>query len=185
MFNILQTSFIKYIIFPCKVVSTYFYNNERLLFLFKKGNIYEQKKTWKLRFRSFCNWVRVYRDVHWIRDHGNENEIIALIRKAINNGVTFLDTAQIYGPNTNEILVGKAIKDYRDKVIIAIKFGFGENMQVNSNPDLIIKTIEDSLKRLDTDCVDIIYQHRVDPNVPIEEVAKVVKEFMDAKKVKY
>lgn len=116
---------------------------------------------------------------------GNEQEMIQLIRKAIDNGINFLDTAQVYGPNTNEILVGKAIAGIRDKVVIATKFGFDDKMQPNSSPELIRETINGSLKRLNVDCIDLIYQHRVDPNTPIEEVAKVVKEFIDAKKVKY
>jgi aryl-alcohol dehydrogenase-like predicted oxidoreductase len=114
---------------------------------------------------------------------------IALIRKAFENGVTFFDTAEIYGPFTNEELVGAALKPIRDKVVIATKFGFnivdGKQAGFNSRPEHIKKVADESLKRLGIDVIDLFYQHRVDPNVPIEEVAGAVKDLIAAGKVKH
>jgi aryl-alcohol dehydrogenase-like predicted oxidoreductase len=112
---------------------------------------------------------------------------VTLIRAAHDLGVTFFDTAQAYGPFTNETLVGEALAPIRDQVVIATKFGFGFNgtdrAGLDSRPGTIRSSVEDSLKRLRTDRIDLLYQHRVDPNVPIEEVAGTVKELIDAGKV--
>jgi aryl-alcohol dehydrogenase-like predicted oxidoreductase len=117
------------------------------------------------------------------RDQG-----IKVIRSAYDKGVTFFDTAEVYGPFTNEELVGDALAPFRDKVVIASKFGFdleGGSGGLNSRPEHIKKVIETSLKRLKTDRIDLYYQHRVDPNVPIEDVAGAVKELIQAGKVKH
>jgi aryl-alcohol dehydrogenase-like predicted oxidoreductase len=111
---------------------------------------------------------------------------IALIRSAVERGVTFFDTAEAYGPFTNEEVVGEALAPYRDRVVIATKFGFTDgNAQagMDSRPERIRAVAEASLKRLSTDRIDLFYQHRVDPNVPIEEVAGTVRELIDEGKV--
>ncbi len=116
---------------------------------------------------------------------------ISLIRAAVGRGVTFFDTAEIYGPFTNEELVGEALAPFRKQVIIATKFGFdvapgGERRDgLNSKPEHIKHVVEASLKRLKTDFIDLLYQHRVDPSVPIEDVAGAVKELIQQGKVKY
>jgi aryl-alcohol dehydrogenase-like predicted oxidoreductase len=113
-------------------------------------------------------------------------EGIKTIRKAYESGVTFFDTAEVYGPYTNEKLVGEALKPFRDKVVIATKFGFeigAPNITLNSRPEHIKKVVEESLKRLQTDHIDLLYQHRVDPNVPIEDVAGAVKDLIQQGKV--
>lgn len=116
---------------------------------------------------------------------------INVIRKAVDLGVTFFDTAEVYGPFTNEELVGEALAPVRDRVVIATKFGFSfkdgkqEPGVLNSRPDRIRQMVEASLKRLRTDRIDLLYQHRVDPNVPIEDVAGAVKELIQAGKVKH
>jgi aryl-alcohol dehydrogenase-like predicted oxidoreductase len=116
---------------------------------------------------------------------------IALIRAAVERGVTFFDTAEVYGPYTNEELVGEALAPYRDQVVIATKFGFkidpstGKQAGLDSRPAHIKEVAEGSLKRLKTDVIDLFYQHRVDPNVPIEDVAGVVKELIQQGKVKH
>jgi len=113
-------------------------------------------------------------------------EGIRTLHKAYENGVTFFDTAEVYGPYTNEKLVGEALAPFRDKVAIATKFGFeigAANITLNSRPDHIKKVVEESLKRLRTDRIDLLYQHRVDPNVPIEDVAGAVKDLIAAGKV--
>lgn len=120
----------------------------------------------------------------------DKKEMISLIRSAVERGVTFFDTAEVYGPYTNEELVGDALSPVRDKVVIATKFGFGivpgeKFHDVNSNPQQIKKAVEGSLKRLKTDIIDLLYQHRVDTNVPIEEVAATVKELIQEGKVKH
>lgn len=118
-----------------------------------------------------------------------KEEMITLIRKAVEMGVTFFDTAEVYGPYINEELLGEALEPYREQMIIATKFGFkfenGRNIGLDSSPETIRKSVEGSLKRLRTDYIDLLYQHRVDPNIPIEEVAKVVKELMEEGKVRY
>lgn len=122
----------------------------------------------------------------------DKNEMITLYRKAIELGVTFFDTAEVYGPFTNEELIGEALAPFRDKVVIATKFGFDLDPQdgpqwtgLNSRPEQIRKVVEGSLKRLKTDVIDLLYQHRVDPNVPIEDVAGTVKELIREGKVKH
>jgi aryl-alcohol dehydrogenase-like predicted oxidoreductase len=99
----------------------------------------------------------------------DKNEMIALIHKAVESGVTFFDTAEVYGPFINEELVGEALAPFRDKVVIATKFGFDTTgvSALNSRPDHIKEVAEAALKRLRTDVIDLFYQHRVDPNVPI------------------
>ncbi|MCC8188613.1 MAG: aldo/keto reductase [Bacteroides sp.] len=119
----------------------------------------------------------------------DRKEMIALIRKACEAGETFFDTAEIYGPYTNEEIVGEAVAPFRDKVVIATKFGFdvteGKQGGTNSRPEHIRQVVEQSLKRLRTDVIDLLYQHRVDPDVPIEEVAGTVKDLIQAGKVKH
>jgi aryl-alcohol dehydrogenase-like predicted oxidoreductase len=119
----------------------------------------------------------------------DKQEMIALTRAAVDRGVTFFDTAQVYGPFTNEELVGEALEPLRDRVVIATKFGFelstGEARGVDSRPETIRRSVDASLKRLRTDTIDLLYQHRVDPNVPIEDVAGTVKELIDAGKVRH
>ncbi len=118
-----------------------------------------------------------------------KKDSIDLIHKAVEQGVTFFDTAEVYGPYTNEELVGEALQPYRDEVVIATKFGFnivdGKMVGVNSKPEQIRKATEGSLKRLRIDVIDLLYQHRVDPNVPIEDVAGTVKDLIKEGKVKY
>src|SRR5882762_526389 len=115
----------------------------------------------------------------------DRNQGIEVIRAAHDKGVTLFDTAEVYGPYTNEELVGEALAPFRDKVVIASKFGFdNENGgTLNSQPKHIRKVVEESLKRLRTDRIDLYYQHRVDPNVPIEDVAHTVKELIKEGKV--
>src|ERR1700747_2482307 len=115
---------------------------------------------------------------------------IALIRAAVDQGVTFFDTAEVYGAYTNEELVGEALAPLRDKVIVATKFGFnitseGKMNGLNSKPAHIREVTEASLKRLKVDVIDLLYQHRVDPNVPIEDVAGAVQELVRSGKVKH
>lgn len=116
---------------------------------------------------------------------------VALIRAAVERGVTFFDTAEIYGPFTNEVLVGEALAPVRNEVVIATKFGFdvdpstGQQRGLNSRPEHIRQVVEASLERLQTDRIDLLYQHRVDPDVPIEEVAGAVKELIREGKVKH
>ncbi|HSB96460.1 MAG TPA: aldo/keto reductase [Spongiibacteraceae bacterium] len=123
---------------------------------------------------------------------GDRNEMIALLRSAVELGVNFFDTAEVYGPFTNEELVGEALEPLRDQVIIATKFGFALDPEggkrpvgVNSQPTHIKVVCDAALKRLRTDRIDLFYQHRVDPSVPIEEVAGVVGDLVKAGKVKY
>jgi aryl-alcohol dehydrogenase-like predicted oxidoreductase len=121
-----------------------------------------------------------------------KKDSIALLRASVERGVTFFDTAEVYGPFNNEELVGEALAPYRHKVVIATKFGFDINPDgsrgpkpVNSHPEHIRQAVEGSLKRLKTDVIDLYYQHRVDPEVPIEDVAGAVKELIQAGKVKH
>ena len=117
----------------------------------------------------------------------DEQDGVGLIRAAVDLGVTFFDTAQVYGPFTNEELVGRALAPVRDQVVIATKFGFSfddsSSTGLNSRPQHIRSTVEDSLRRLGVECIDLLYQHRVDPDVPIEEVAGAVKDLIAAGKV--
>jgi aryl-alcohol dehydrogenase-like predicted oxidoreductase len=123
---------------------------------------------------------------------GTRQEMIALIRGAVDRGITFFDTAQVYGPFANEELVGEALAPVRDQVVIATKFGFKfESVSephptgLNSRPEYIRQTVEASLKRLRVETIDLLYQHRVDPEVPIEEVAGAVKELIGEGKVRH
>jgi aryl-alcohol dehydrogenase-like predicted oxidoreductase len=122
----------------------------------------------------------------------DKKEMISLIRTAVERGVTFFDTAEVYGPFTNEELVGEALAPFRDQVIIATKFGFAPDPNggpgwpsLNSRPEHIKEVAAASLKRLKTDVIDLFYQHRVDPNVPIEDVAGAVKDLIEQGKVKH
>lgn len=119
----------------------------------------------------------------------SETDSINLLHQAVEKGVTFLDTAEVYGPYTNEQIVGKALRPFREKVVIATKFGFniadGKMAGTNSRPEQIKKAVEGSLQRLGTDYIDLLYQHRVDPHVPIEDVAGTVKDLIAEGKVKY
>jgi aryl-alcohol dehydrogenase-like predicted oxidoreductase len=120
---------------------------------------------------------------------GDRQEMIALIRSAVDQGVTFFDTAEVYGPYANEELVGEALAPLRSRVVIATKFGFdcdgGKQGGVNSRPPHIKQAVEASLKRLKTNVIDLLYQHRVDPDVPIEDVAGTVKELIRQGKVRH
>src|SRR5437667_9882730 len=122
----------------------------------------------------------------------DKQEMISLIRSAVERGVTFFDTAEVYGPFTNEELVGEALSPVRDRVVIATKFGFklkpnGEPgwLGLDSQPEHIKQVAEGSLKRLKTDVIDLFYQHRVDPDVPIEDVAGALKDLIQQGKVKH
>jgi aryl-alcohol dehydrogenase-like predicted oxidoreductase len=120
----------------------------------------------------------------------DEQDMISLIRSAVDLGVTLFDTAEVYGPFTNEELVGKALAPVRERVVIATKFGFhldadGKQAGLNSRPEHIKEVAEASLKRLRTDSIDLFYQHRVDPNVPIEDVAGTVKKLIQEGKVRH
>jgi aryl-alcohol dehydrogenase-like predicted oxidoreductase len=119
----------------------------------------------------------------------DKQEMISVIRSAVEQGVTFFDTAEVYGPFTNEELVGEALAPFRDKVVIATKFGFdcdaGKQGGLNSQPQHIRQVVDASLKRLKVQTIDLLYQHRVDPNVPIEDVAGTVKDLIGQGKVKH
>src|SRR5213082_3596922 len=123
----------------------------------------------------------------------DKQEMISLLRKAVELGTTFFDTAEMYGPFTNEALVGEALAPFRKQVVIATKFGFdlsGSDTRpgaagLNSRPEHIKEAVEGSLKRLRVDVIDLLYQHRVDPNVAIEDVASAVKELIQQGKVKH
>ena len=119
----------------------------------------------------------------------DKQAMISLIRAAVDRGVTFFDTAQVYGPFTNEELVGEALEPVRDRVVIATKFGFdlesGQSRGADSRPETIRSSVEGSLKRLRTDTIDLLYQHRVDPSVPIEDVAGTVKGLIAEGKVRH
>jgi len=122
----------------------------------------------------------------------NKQEMIALLRAAVERGVTFFDTAEVYGPFANEELVGEALEPFRGRVVIATKFGWAPNpgdgsrwSALNSRPEHIKEVMEGSLTRLRVDAIDLYYQHRVDPNVPIEDVAGAVKDLIEEGKVKH
>ena len=120
----------------------------------------------------------------------DRRDAIALIRAAVERGVTFFDTAEVYGPFTNEELVGEALAPVRDQVVIATKFGFaydntGRQSGLSSQPDHIKQAVDGSLRRLETDVIDLYYQHRVDPDVPIEDVAGAVAALVEKGKVRY
>ena len=126
----------------------------------------------------------------------DKQEMTALLRAAVDRGITFFDTAEVYGPYSNEELVGEALAPFRDQVVIATKFGFDispnsdprgmkGSPRLNSRLEHIKEAVEGSLKRLKVEAIDLLYQHRVDPNVPIEDVAGVVKELIQEGKVKH
>ena len=120
----------------------------------------------------------------------DKQDAIKLIRAAYDKGVTFFDTAEAYGPFVNEELVGEAVAPFRQNVVIATKFGFnfdpnGKQAGLNSKPEHIKEYVDAALKRLKTDTIDLLYQHRVDPDTPIEDVAGTVKELIQEGKVKY
>src|SRR4030088_977896 len=122
----------------------------------------------------------------------DKHEMTALLRAAVERGITFFDTAEVYGPFTNEELVGEALAPFRDQVVIATKFGFAPDPSdnskwtvLNSRPDHIKEVADASLQRLKTNVIDLFYQHRVDPNVPIEDVAGAVKDLIRQGKVKH
>src|SRR5215472_10340260 len=121
---------------------------------------------------------------------GDRQDMIAFIRAAVERGVTFFDTAEVYGPYVNEELVGEALAPVRHQVVIATKFGFafdaeGRQTDLNSRPEHIKQAAEGSLKRLQTDRIDLLYQHRVDPDMPIEEVAGAVRDLIREGKVRH
>src|SRR5579871_444008 len=123
---------------------------------------------------------------------GDKQEMITFLHAAVERGITFFDTAEVYGPFTNEELVGEALEPFRKEVVIATKFGFkldpakpGPPLGLDSRPEHIKEAAEGSLKRLRTDVIDLYYQHRVDPAVPIEDVAGAVKDLIQAGKVKH
>jgi Aldo/keto reductase family len=121
---------------------------------------------------------------------GDRQQMIALLRTAVDRGVTFFDTAEVYGPFVNEELVGEALAPVRDQVVIATKFGFafdeqGNQTGLSSRPEDVKRAVEGSLRRLGVATIDLLYQHRVDPQVPIEEVAGTVKELIGVGKVKH
>lgn len=124
-----------------------------------------------------------YGEVH------DTDKMVSLIRKAVDMGITFFDTAEVYGPYINEELVGEALKPFKNKVKIATKFGFnfqdGKSVGLNSRPENIRNMVENSLKRLQVETIDLLYQHRVDPNVPIEDVAGTVKDLIAEGKVQH
>jgi aryl-alcohol dehydrogenase-like predicted oxidoreductase len=120
----------------------------------------------------------------------DKTEMIALLRAAVDRGITFFDTAEVYGPFTNEELLGEALAPIRSRVVIATKFGFrfdeaGKQLGQDSRPETIRRAVDGSLKRLKTDVIDLLYQHRVDVNVPIEDVAGTVKDLIQQGKVKH
>jgi len=116
---------------------------------------------------------------------GDEQEGVAAIQRAYDLGVTFFDTAELYGWGENEKVVGRTVKGFRDDIVIATKFGFTRDFGTDSRPGHIREVAENSLRYLGVDVLDVLYQHRVDPNVPIEDVAGTVKELIDAGKVRY
>src|SRR3954467_3716995 len=121
---------------------------------------------------------------------GDEQQMISVIRAAVDLGVNFFDTAEVYGPYTNEVLVGKALSPIRKQVVIATKFAFqfdanGKQAGLNSRPEHIKEVAEASLKRLNIDAIDLFYQHRVDPSMPIEDVAGAVKDLIQEGKVRH
>ena len=146
-------------------------------------------EAWKQRFGSVRSGTRLHVHELGYGPAGDTQEMISLIRTAVERGVTFFDTAEAYGPFTNEELVGEALAPVRDQVVIATKFGFkfegGKQAGLDSRPAHIREVAEASLKRLKTDRIDLFYQHRVDPDVPIEDVAGTVKDLIQEGKVKH
>jgi len=123
---------------------------------------------------------------HGYANQPDRSEAIRVLREAVEHGITFFDTAEVYGPYTNEDIVGEALEPFKGKVVIATKFGFknGSNAELDSRPETIRTVVDASLKRLRIDTIDLLYQHRVDPTVPIEDVAGTVKDLIVSGKVK-
>ena len=146
-----------------------------------------EAQTWKSPLGSFGPRLRLYGNERSYGPPADKQEMISLIRSAVERGVTFFDTAEVYGPFTNEELVGEALYPLRDRVVIATKFGFKVHAMpgLDSRPEHIKQVAEGSLKRLKIDAIDLFYQHRVDPEVPIEEVAGAVKDLIQQGKVKH
>jgi len=147
-----------------------------------------ETQTWKERPRNLSHRTRLHGTELWLRPAVEKEQAITLIRSAFDYGVTFFDTAEAYGPFTNEEVVGEALAPFREQVAIATKFGFEDgdsHKGLNSRPERIRKVAEAALKRLQTDVIDLFYQHRVDPNVPIEDVAGTVKDLLQEGKVKH
>lgn len=152
----------------------------------KKYN-YAKKNIGKNRHGSIRSWFGLYGTELWLWP-GDRQDAVSLIRAAYDEGVTFFDSAEAYGPYTNEELLGEALEPMRKEVVIATKFGFKDGkppMGLDSRPETIRAVAEASLKRLRTDIIDLFYQHRVDPNVPIEDVAGTVKDLIKEGKVKH
>src|SRR4051794_21281963 len=124
---------------------------------------------------------------HGYANQPDRKEAIRVLRDAVEHGITFFDTAEVYGPYTNEDIVGEALEPFKGKVVIATKFGFknGSNAELDSHPETIRKVVDASLKRLRIDTIDLLYQHRVDPTVPMEDVAGTVKDLIASGKVKH
>jgi len=121
---------------------------------------------------------------------GDRDEMVAVLRGAVERGVTFFDTAEVYGPFVNEELVGEALRPVRDQVVIATKFGFafddqGKQVGLSSRPESVRRAVDGSLQRLGVESIDLLYQHRVDPDTPIEDVAGAVKELIATGKVRH
>src|SRR5689334_860541 len=163
--------------------------NGRKLFLCREGATMQKRKLGKRNLEVSALGLGCMGLSAGYGQPVGKQEGISLIRSAVERGVTFFDTAQGYGPFTNEELVGEALEPVRDRVVIATKFGFdlstGESRGADSRPETITRSVEGSLRRLRTDTIDLLYQHRVDPNVPIEDVAGTVKELIEQGKVKH
>jgi aryl-alcohol dehydrogenase-like predicted oxidoreductase len=160
------------------------------LFLCREGGIMESRKLGKRNLEVSALGLGCMGLSSGYGQPVGKQEGISLIRSAVERGVTFFDTAEAYGPFTNEELVGEALAPFRGKVVIATKFGFkfdanGKQTGLDSRPEHIKEVADASLKRLKTDVIDVFYQHRVDPNVPIEDVAGAVKELIHEGKVKH
>jgi aryl-alcohol dehydrogenase-like predicted oxidoreductase len=152
-------------------------------------NNHAETHTRQKQSRSLGDWLRLYGVDFGYATKVSRQEGVALIRAAYERGANFFDTAEVYGPFTNEQMVGEAVGPFRDKVVIATKFGFnivdGKQSGLNSRPGHIREACDGSLKRLGVEVIDLFYQHRVDPNVPIEDVAGAVGELIRAGKVKH
>jgi len=147
--------------------------------------------SWKKCCKPFLRFCDTIRQVFSYGHTLDKQQVIDLIRGAVERGVTFFDTAEVYGPFTNEELVGEALAPFRDQVVIATKFGWrldpatGKQIGMDSRPEHIKQVAEGSLKRLKAHAIDLFYQHRVDPDVPIEDVAGAVKDLIQEGKVKH
>src|SRR4029453_12964886 len=157
----------------------------------RRGNA--EANTWDRRLGGLGDRARLYGHEPELRPvPGPAGDDLSLIRTAVDRGVTFFDTAEIYGPFVNEELVGEALAPYKGQVVIATKFGWDidpverkSRGRVTSRPDVIKQVVDGSLHRLGVDAIDLYYQHRVDPQVPIEDVAGAVKDLIEAGKVQH